>query len=250
VKVFIQFLFFLLLYLFFSLIVFFSCDHLRVTEEGHLEVYILATDPTGEVHSIRPVLHRKEELASESVNISRYYKTTGWTALKFWPPTVLELCQVKLTKAFRKRYTTFEEEIIWSLDQSVDAIKRINFAEEGVGTLFNIYFTINISMGSKSWNINKPLDAIITLNEFIRVQNTNATENLQNFKRVNHQNKWKNYVELHRYILGLENVFRAFMQHCLVLNQNAVDAVCSFLEVKFLLFLVVFFFNLYFISNI
>lgn len=88
----------------------------------------MATDTRGEVFCVKRIFTRSAR-CPESVpqKIRKYYKTLGWDALKFWPGMILELCQVRCIRSCRAKLLSLESETIWSVDQSVEAIKRIRF---------------------------------------------------------------------------------------------------------------------------
>lgn len=72
---------------------------------------------------------------------------------------------------------------------------------------------------------------LVALNDLVRLQNSVPSAVDAVFKKISPQQHWKNYVEVHRHVLMVDNVFRVFVQNWNDLAQNAVDAICGFLEV-------------------
>jgi hypothetical protein len=67
------------------------------------------------------------EIPSDLPPLRKLTKTLGWDSLKFWPGMVLELCSVKCIRVARTAIPSLEMESLWFVDQSVDAIRKINF---------------------------------------------------------------------------------------------------------------------------
>ncbi len=92
----------------------------------------MATDSKGELHNVKRVFTRSPSSISTSVQLRKYSKTLGWDALEFWPAKILENWDIKLMRAARTKIPSLEMETIWSIDQSVEEIKRLNFTTNDV----------------------------------------------------------------------------------------------------------------------
>lgn len=87
----------------------------------------MATDVRGEVQVVRRLFTRFPFVHPSVVRLRKFSKTLGWDSLKFWPGMVLELCQIKCIRTGRTKLPSLETETMWSIDQSVEAIRRTNF---------------------------------------------------------------------------------------------------------------------------
>lgn len=176
------------------------------------------------------------EVGAAALPLLKSIKSSGWYQLPFWPPMILSQCEIKFIKVVRiKSLETHSGDILWSLEQSVEEIKKINFSNQtdSNGQPFRNEYSIQLTAGSKVWNTFKVYEDIIALNEFIRQQNEAEASSVDIlFKPLPSEPPvWKNYVEIHRHILSLESAIRAAWQNSSVLNQNAMDALCCFLEI-------------------
>lgn len=106
-----------------------SCEHYLLDNDGNLRVSIMATDMRGNVMSVKRMFSRNiaTEIPIDLPPLRKLTKTLGWDSLKFWPGMVLELCTVKCIRVARTAIPSLETESLWFVDQSVDAIRKINF---------------------------------------------------------------------------------------------------------------------------
>lgn len=123
-----------------------SCEHYLLDNDGNLRLVIMSVDESGELHTVKRSFTRQHlDTDEEFMPFTSHTKTLGWDVLKYWPATVLELCQVKLSKVVRVRFTEpITEEIIWSLEQSVEDIKKTNFIDNGSGAIFRVEFNFQV----------------------------------------------------------------------------------------------------------
>lgn len=112
--------------------------------DGNLRVSVMATDSKGEVHTVKRIFtrHGNSPIPNQPIKLRKFMKTQGWDSLRFWPGMVLELCQIKCIRAGRTKLPSLETETIWSVEQSVDAIRRVNF--DKTGDLFRVDYGIQV----------------------------------------------------------------------------------------------------------
>lgn len=106
-----------------------SCEHYFLDDDDNLRVSIMATDMRGNVMSVKRMFTRNTstKIPNGLPPLRKLTKTLGWDSLKFWPGMVLELCSVKCIRVTRTAIPSLEMESLWFVDQSVDAIRKINF---------------------------------------------------------------------------------------------------------------------------
>lgn len=83
-------------------------------------------------------------------------------------------------------------------------------------------------IGSRLWFTSRSYDDMKALNEFIIHQNIDSNL-ISPFRELPSQSNLSN----DRFIVFIERLFNSYIKNSKFINQNSVDAICSFLEVRY-----------------
>eukprot|EP01039_Chlorochromonas_danica_P003720 gene3720-4069_t len=216
-----------------------ACEHLIVERHDVLRIVLSASSTDGSLHYVSKCLRRVADyIVENNKKFETDMGTVGWDMLKYWPSNVIELCEVKIIRVkgllqdSSQGQSEHREEVLWSLDQSIEDVKKNVYNS----TLYNdpankLYFTIQIASGKVIWRVSRSHQEVFALMQFMKeqAQASGSTETF--FQKGPPALSWKSYVEFHRMVLAFENLLRLFFQQAAYLNQNHVNALCSFFQI-------------------
>jgi hypothetical protein len=106
-------------------------EHFKIDGQNHLHVIVTAVDEKGRKVTITRSFERIEDNNSlRPVTFGTTEKTRGWDEIKYFPPQMLELVQLKLQSVFRYKDDINSPEILFSPSQTAEQKQLVAFGDE------------------------------------------------------------------------------------------------------------------------
>lgn len=122
------------------------CEYFILEKQDFLRIAVAAATVDGIVHTISRVFKRVVGYPVANHKLEQVNKTYGWDVLKYWPVNAIELCELKVTRVLGVQTVPEPQQTtLWSLDQSIDEIKKNTYSSEPYADPANqLYFSIQV----------------------------------------------------------------------------------------------------------
>lgn len=201
------------------------------------------TTSEGTVIKLIKFLTRFDNSTSENIRFSLAQRTNGWRLHDYWPSTVISNIAVKIVKAVKIRSlntatgeNTHVLEEIWNCGEAVteeiewNTISRCFSGKSHENDEF-VEFVIKVQLDGLTWLVARRYNEFDALRHFLMTQNPHNTE----FQHANGRFPGKALVfrksVLDVRLRGLEDFLCFYLANARYCRQNALDALCFFLQV-------------------
>lgn len=209
-----------------------------------IKLNIDITTAEGTVIKLIKFLARFDTSLTADIPFDLAPRTNGWRLYDFWPSTVLTPIQVKITRAVKikslnsaSRENTRELSEVWKTpagdsngDVEWHTIPR-TFGGKSMENEDFVEFIMKVSCDETSWHIARRYTEFDALRQFLLTQNPHNTD----FQQANSRFPGKALVfrksVLDARLRGLESFVSFYLENARYCRQNALDALCSFLQI-------------------
>eukprot|EP01031_Cornospumella_fuschlensis_P027324 gene27324-33009_t len=195
-------------------------EYYKLDDANTLRLVVTSKDADGEVHRHIKAFSRVESydagLEQQFTNVT---KTHGWDILKYWTASSLAVCELKVI-CVKGIHLVPEpkEETLWALDQPISDIKKKTYTADPFCDPDNqLSFSIQMTAGHTKWVLYRTFTELNAISVFESNQDPNADSAL--LKAIPPL-AFKSYVEFHRLVLGVENLFRGYFQSAAWMSAN------------------------------
>ncbi|RYH13386.1 hypothetical protein EON65_35775 [archaeon] len=206
-------------------------EYYKLEDANTLRVVLSSKDSDGEVYRHCKAFTRVENYSlGVEQPLTTVLKTHGWDHLKYWTASSLAVCELKVTCVKGIHLIPEQkEEVMWALDQPISDIKKKTYTAEPFSDPDNqLSFSIQMTAGHTKWLLYRTYRELNAISAFERNQDLNADPAL--VKSIPPL-AFKSYVEFHRMVLGVENLFRGYFQSASWMSANHLYGLLSFFEI-------------------